>query len=167
MLFAEIPLSTAPIERNATRPRIKIIDVDTHLSEPADLWLKHAPASLRDRVPQIKEHGGRISWVIDGDKPIGFGGSLSSAVRKDGTKALDVEDFGRLAFEDIHPGAYDLKPRLQEMDRCGIYAEIVYPNILGFGGQACRAAPLSQTLGPAALLQCFPVALNVPCLERR
>ena len=37
----------------------------------------------------------------------------------------------------------------------------------GFGGQACRAAPLSQTLGPAALLQCFPVALNVPCLERR
>jgi hypothetical protein len=36
-----------------------------------------------------------------------------------------------------------------------------------FGGQACRAAPLLQTLDQAALLRCFPVAPNVRRLERR
>ena len=34
----------------------KVIDVDTHLTEPHDLWTKRAPARLKDRVPQVKVH---------------------------------------------------------------------------------------------------------------
>jgi hypothetical protein len=29
----------------------KVIDADSLLTEPHDLWLGHAPASLRNRVP--------------------------------------------------------------------------------------------------------------------
>ncbi len=165
-------MTTATLDRGDSKTKLKIIDADTHLSEPHDLWIKHAPATLRDRVPQIKEYQGRISWVIDGDKPIGFGGSLCSAVRKDRTKALDVEDFGRLTFDDIHPGSYDLKPRLAEMDRCGIYAQIVYPNVRGFGGQACAKVDPELRLVSVQIyndamaemqensgLRCFPMAL--------
>ena len=32
---------------------IKIIDVDTHLTEPADLWTSRAPQHLVDRVPKV------------------------------------------------------------------------------------------------------------------
>jgi hypothetical protein len=32
---------------------IKIIDVDTHLTEPADLWTSRAPRNLLDRVPRV------------------------------------------------------------------------------------------------------------------
>ena len=122
----------------AGRParRLRIIDVDTHLSEPPTLWLDHAPPGLRDRVPQIKEVGGRRSWVIDGDKPIGLGANPFSAIRKDGSKILDVDDFAPMTYDTVHEGSYSLGPRLAEMDRCGVDAQIVYPNILGFGGQA-------------------------------
>ena len=45
----------------------KVVDVDTHLTEPHDLWTSRAPASLKDRVPQVKMIDGVRSWVIDGD----------------------------------------------------------------------------------------------------
>ena len=37
---------------------IEIIDVDSHLSEPHDLWISRAPARYRDLVPQVKERNG-------------------------------------------------------------------------------------------------------------
>ena len=33
---------------------IKVIDVDTHLSEPLDLWTSRATPKYRDRVPQMR-----------------------------------------------------------------------------------------------------------------
>jgi len=129
-------MTTKTLARGKSGSQLKIIDVDTHLSEPPDLWLRHAPAALRDRVPQIGTYQGRRSWLIDGDKPIGLGANPFSAVRKDGSKVLDVTDFGPLTYDDVHPGSFQVKPRLTEMDRCGIHAQIMYPNLLGFGGQA-------------------------------
>ena len=37
---------------------IKVIDVDCHLSEPADLWTSGVPASMRDRAPYLAVHDG-------------------------------------------------------------------------------------------------------------
>ncbi len=115
---------------------MKIIDADTHLTEPHDLWTKRAPAHLRDRVPQVKMHEGQMSWVIDGDKSIGTGAHPNSAVLKQGGKVRDLDKFLKLKFDDVHLGSSSVKERLAVMDEAGIYAQIVYPNILGFGGQA-------------------------------
>src|SRR5205807_371991 len=38
-------------------------------------------------------------------------------------------------FDDAHPAAYDPAARLQVMDDIGVFAQIVYPNAAGFGGQ--------------------------------
>src|SRR5438094_1018154 len=124
----------APILRSDTG--LKIIDADTHYTEPHDLWVKRAPAAIRDRVPQVKMLDGQRSWVIDGDKSIGTGAHPNSAILKDGTKVRDLDHFLKLQFEDVHTGSSSVRDRLQVMDECGIYAQIVYPNILGFGGQA-------------------------------
>ena len=41
---------------DATAPTdLLIVDVDTHLSEPWDLWLQRAPRGYEDRVPQVKD----------------------------------------------------------------------------------------------------------------
>ena len=40
---------------NATFEDIRVIDADTHLTEPHDLWTSHAPAAYRDRVPQVRD----------------------------------------------------------------------------------------------------------------
>lgn len=125
-----------PTSQSAAKRAIKIIDADTHLTEPHDLWTRRAPASIRDRVPQVKMLNGIRSWVIDGDKSIGTGAHPNSAILKQGGKVRDLDTFLKLQFEDVHTGSSAVKDRLEVMDQAGIYAQIVYPNILGFGGQA-------------------------------
>ncbi len=122
--------------QSSAAPALKIIDADTHLTEPHDLWTRRAPRSLLDRVPQVKEYQGTRSWVIDGDKVIGMNAHPNSAILKGGGKVRDLDDFLALRFDDVHLGSSDVKSRLEVMDEAGIYAQIVYPNILGFGGQA-------------------------------
>jgi len=111
---------------------IKVIDVDTHITEWDDLWLSRAPAKYRDRVPQVRQIDGIRTWVIDGDRPIATG--AASAVRRDGSKALGFSFLG-LQLDEVHAGAYDVKARLAMMDKMGVFAQIAYPNVLGFGGQ--------------------------------
>jgi predicted TIM-barrel fold metal-dependent hydrolase len=130
---------------------LKIIDADTHLTEPHDLWTKRAPAALRDRVPQVKMHQGQMSWVIDGDKSIGTGAHPSSAILKDGSKIRDIHEFLKLQFADVHLGSSQVKERLAVMDETGIYAQIVYPNVLGFGGQS------AAKVDPALRLSCVQI----------
>ncbi|MBW8783276.1 MAG: amidohydrolase [Novosphingobium sp.] len=129
-------MSTQVLDRPQTRSGLKVIDADTHLTEPHDLWTSRAPASIRDRVPQVKMLDGKRSWVIDGDKSIGTGAHPNSSILKEGGKVRDLDTFLKLQFEDVHAGSSSVKERLQVMDDAGIYAQIVYPNILGFGGQA-------------------------------
>jgi predicted TIM-barrel fold metal-dependent hydrolase len=129
-------MSTETLDRPKAKSTIKIIDADTHLTEPHDMWIKRAPAKFRDRVPQVKMLDGIRSWVIDGDKSIGTGAHPNSSVLKEGGKVRDLDKFLKLQFEDVHAGSSDVKERLKVMDDAGIYAQIVYPNILGFGGQA-------------------------------
>jgi predicted TIM-barrel fold metal-dependent hydrolase len=128
----------------------KVIDVDTHLSEPHDLWISRAPASIKHLVPQVKMLNGQIAWVINDDISIGDGAPASSAIRKDGRKSQGME-FINFKMEDVHPGSSRIKERLEEMDASGISAQVVYPNLLGFGGQ--KAALVEPNLR----LQCTTI----------
>jgi len=44
---------------------IKVIDVDSHLSEPLDLWTSRATPKYRDRVPQMRMLDGKRVWPSD------------------------------------------------------------------------------------------------------
>jgi predicted TIM-barrel fold metal-dependent hydrolase len=113
---------------------LKVIDVDTHLSEPPDLWTSRAPAALRSRMPTRRVVDGEFRWVIDHDHFLGFKGA-GSVIRRDGGKARDMS-FSAWQVEDVHEGSSDVRARVAFMDKEGVYAQIVYPNLLGFGGQA-------------------------------
>lgn len=144
-------MATALREEADVGPKLKVVDADTHLTEPHDLWIKRAPASIRDRVPQVKMHNGEMSWVIDGDKTIGLRAHPNSSIRKDGTKVRKLGEFLELKYDDVHLGSSQVKERLEVMDQVGIYAQIVYPNILGFGGQA------TAKVDPALRLACVQI----------
>ncbi|TCM20467.1 putative TIM-barrel fold metal-dependent hydrolase [Novosphingobium sp. PhB165] len=144
-------MNTATLERSQTGSSIKVIDADTHLTEPHDMWVKRASAAMRDRVPQVKMLNGTRSWVIDGDKSIGTGAHPNSAILKQGGKVRDLDTFLKLQFEDVHTGSSSVKERLAVMDEAGIYAQIVYPNILGFGGQA------AAKVDPELRLECVRI----------
>jgi len=112
---------------------LKIIDVDTHLSEPPDLWTSRAPAGWRDRLPQMAMVDGERRWVIDGDKILGLRGA-ASVIRKDGVKDHG-QAFHTWNVDQVHPGCSNTKARVEYMDQEGIWAQVVYPNVMGFGGQ--------------------------------
>jgi predicted TIM-barrel fold metal-dependent hydrolase len=125
---------------------LKVIDVDTHLSEPADLWTSRASPKYRDRVPQMKAVGDRMMWMIDGDTSIGIG--AASVVYGDGSKARDM-GFAKWHVGEVHAACSQTKPRLEVMDQSGVWAQIVYPNVLGFGGQLrgdASTAPIDADL---------------------
>lgn len=102
---------------------IKIVDVDTHLTEKADLWTARMPAGMKDRAPHVKREGAMDYWFI-GDKLISPAGAC--VIEKNRDKRL-----GRLSIprmDEIHPGAYDVDERLKFMDDLGVHTQICYPN---------------------------------------
>ena len=112
---------------------LSIIDVDSHISEPHDLWTSRAPASLKDRVPRVVRDGEKRAWVVDGNIQLSTA-SPSSVIRKDGAKSRGPEFF-TWQIEDVHEASYDMKARVAMLDRLGLYAQILYPNVAGFGSQ--------------------------------
>ena len=129
-------IETAPTARQLLAG-IPVIDVDTHFSEPLDLWTSRAPARYKDRVPQMKQTDGQLVWTIEGDLSMG-NPCASSVIAPDGRKAQGLEFMG-WRVGDVHPGCSEVKARLEVMDRSGIWAQVVYPNVLGFGGQGPAA----------------------------
>lgn len=106
-----------------------IIDVDTHVTETPDLWTSRAPASIRDLVPRIETNkDGGLSWIVGGTPMLASPGLTATA---------GVGNFKNPPknYEEMHPGAYDAKERLKYMDKMGIWAMVMYPNVGGFGAQ--------------------------------
>ena len=106
-----------------------IIDADTHVTEAPDLWTSRAPAAMRDRVPHVvTEADGSQRWVVGESKPMAVVGLTATA---------GVGSFKHPPknYEAMHPGAYDAQARLKYMDKMGIWAMVMYPNVGGFGAQ--------------------------------
>ena len=44
---------------------VKVIDADTHFTEPPDLWTSRVRAAYKDRILHIEERNGVPTWVVD------------------------------------------------------------------------------------------------------
>jgi predicted TIM-barrel fold metal-dependent hydrolase len=117
---------------------VRVVDADTHLTEAHDLWVKRAPAAYKDRVPRVEEVDGRPTWVVDG-ATLGFAGG-GGVIDRDGSKFPFAESMIVWGLDRIHQAAYDPKARLEIMDECGIYAQVLFPNSIGLGGQGLASA---------------------------
>ena len=106
----------------------RVIDVDTHLTEPPDLWTARLPSKWGNLIPHIERRRDQDVWVI-GEKVVLKPGAVSMA-GFDGT----VPDHPA-TYADIPPATFDADARLAHMDDCGIYAQVLYPNVGGFGSQ--------------------------------
>ena len=106
-----------------------VIDADTHLTEPADLWTSRVPAKFADQVPRmVRNKAGRDIWVFNDDQ-IGVVGMTATAGWP--TPFPD----GPATMEECLPAAHDASARLAYMDELGVWAQVLYPNVAGFGSQ--------------------------------
>ena len=123
---------------------VKIIDVDTHYSEPADLWTARVPAKFHDLVPhQVGSEEKGFAWLVNGDEVLSARAGAGSVVNKDGTKTAlwDWDITGGRRIGEVHPASHDPRERVDFMTEQGIFAQIIYPNIAGFGGHKLMKLP--------------------------
>ena len=106
---------------------IRIIDCDSHLTEPPDLWTSRVPASQLDRVPVQQTIDGRTGWFIDGQSWASIGGNT---IRTGHEKILGSHV--SQPFETIDRAAWSVTERLELLDEMGIWAQVLYPNGIGF-----------------------------------
>lgn len=110
---------------------LPVIDVDSHWTEPPDLWTSRAPAALKDRALRVERTPEGVErWIVEDGQVMGQVGYAS--IRPDGSKSKASVAFD--TFDEVHPGAIEVPARLAYMDEHGLSMQIVYPNILGFAG---------------------------------
>jgi uncharacterized protein len=101
--------------------RYRVISGDSHFNEPPDLWTERVPAAMKDRAPRVERFEEGDGWVIEGVKdPINFGMNACAGLAHEEMK-------GWARFEEIRRGGWDPAARLEEMDRDGVDAEVMYP----------------------------------------
>jgi predicted TIM-barrel fold metal-dependent hydrolase len=106
--------------------RTRAIDTDTHVTEPPDVWTARVSKKWGDAVPHVRRVDGRDVWFIR-DQTSGAPGFTTQA-GFDGS----YPD-ARMRFEDIPRASFDARARLEFMDAEGIWAQVLYPNVGGFG----------------------------------
>jgi predicted TIM-barrel fold metal-dependent hydrolase len=105
---------------------LKPIDTDTHLTEPADVWTSRVSKKWGDAVPHVKRVDGVDLWFVR-DKVIFAPGWVTMA-GFDGSFPEHPK-----GYDDVPASAFDAGERLAFMDREGIHAQVLYPNVGGFG----------------------------------
>jgi predicted TIM-barrel fold metal-dependent hydrolase len=111
--------------------RIDVIDVDSHLCEPPDLWLSRLPRKWHDIAPRVTTmstgvNGGREEvWVI-GDQPVMAAWQLAMAGWTDLYPGHPANQ------DEADPAAWDPQARVATLDDHGVATQVLYPNVLAF-----------------------------------
>jgi predicted TIM-barrel fold metal-dependent hydrolase len=121
---------------------------DSHFLEPEDLYYQILPKDIADRMPRSEktdtEETVHIDGMILGPRPLPRMGSISGELRG--------EQFENLSLAEIShrpPGARDVRKRLADLDKEGIWGEVVYPS-LGLWDYLIKDPDLAQTAFRAA-----------------
>jgi predicted TIM-barrel fold metal-dependent hydrolase len=110
-----------------------IIDVDSHVAEAPDVWTSRVPAKWRDQVPEVRTSDRGVEEWWAGSRKFHGVGMMAMAGWPEYYPSYPP------THDDMDPGAYDPVRRLERLDEYGIYAQVLFPNILGFGTWAFLA----------------------------
>lgn len=98
-----------------------IIDADSHINSPPDLWQKRVAAKYRERAPRLVDMGGFDGWTAEGRPPTPLP-CLSFAAGKKPEELVQRQ----IRFAEQDPGCSDARARLRALDADGIDAQVLY-----------------------------------------
>ncbi len=113
----------------------QLVSVDDHVIEHPQVWQDRLSAKHREAGPTIIEaDGGRQLWRFENKQLPNIG--LNAVAGK------DPKDFGLdpVRYDEMLPGCYDVKRRLEDMDTDGVHAQMCFPSFPGFAGSTFLAA---------------------------
>jgi predicted TIM-barrel fold metal-dependent hydrolase len=130
----------------------KIISVDDHVVEPANVWTDRLASSYRDVAPRIMRApvkelsfiGGKFT-AVPGD-PSDEGDVVDwwcyedlrrPLIRLDSAVGFDRDDvtLKGITYDDMRPGSFSVEARLDDMDVNGVEASLCFPTFPRFCGQ--------------------------------
>jgi len=104
----------------------EIIDCDSHVMEPADLWQRYLEPEFRDRAIRIEMRNG-IEHLIIGEEPVlaGVLAGLGGAHLNPATMFASGAPYA----QGCEPASYDPKARLALLDSWGVDRGVLFPTI--------------------------------------
>jgi predicted TIM-barrel fold metal-dependent hydrolase len=125
-----------------------IVSVDDHVIEPPHVWQSWLPERFRDRGPRVVRDGSSVEWV-EGNQVFRKGGDGPTTdwwVYEDlewchqmlnACAGYDESEWwmGPIGFDEMREGCYDVKARLDDMDRNHVQASLCFPTFPRFCGQ--------------------------------
>ena len=135
-------------------PLPMIISVDDHVVEPPNVWqdrlpskyLEVGPRVVRAPMPEVEFRGGSLK-VKEGAKgaPVDwwyYEELKRPLLRVDSAVGVPREEVTMrgVMYEEMRPGSYEVKPRLEDMDVNHIEAALCFPTFPRFCGQTFTEA---------------------------
>jgi predicted TIM-barrel fold metal-dependent hydrolase len=103
-------------------PKYTIVDGDTHILEPPDIWKTWLPSRYQEKAPKlVKDADGGDGWLFAGatdPDPIGL----------TATPGMPYDQFRwtGVTYDQARPGCYDGAERLKDMDLDGVDACVIF-----------------------------------------
>ena len=123
-----------------------VIDADSHILEPLDLWQRYLEPRYRDRALRIEtDTDGFQHWVINGkvcEYRYGVFGDMGAI----GQKLEPYFTPGKVTYEEgcrLSPGGGDPHERIKVLDAEGIDKVLLYPSLGITWEQGCDDAEIS------------------------
>ncbi len=128
-----------------------IISVDDHVVEPAHLWQTWLPPKFRERGPRVERRGVRgIQFAgaaaykeeFDDDSPTKADTWVYEGIVYTHKRMVAAVGYPRdemtmtpITYDDMRPGCFEPRARLDDMDVNGVEASACYPTFPRFCGQ--------------------------------
>lgn len=129
----------------------RIISVDDHVIEPANLWQDRLPAAMRERGPRVVFAPKGDVTFVGGKLTVSMGEPGSGPdvawwlyeklrrplMRLDAAVGFDRDevDLRLVSYDDMRPGAFRVADRLADMDANWTDAQMCFPTFPRFCGQ--------------------------------
>src|SRR5580658_3776785 len=159
-----------------------IISVDDHVVEPPNVWQDRLPSKyaevgpriVRAPMPEVEFRGGSLK-VKQGTKGVPvdwwyYEDLKRPLLRVDSAVGVPREDVTMrgVTYEDMRPGSYEVKPRLEDMDANHIEAALCFPTFPRFCGQTFTEAQDKELALRGVRAVCFseiPPFLGLPSVH--
>ncbi len=111
-----------------------LVSADSHVSEPMDLWTRYLPEHLRAYGPRIEQRDGVQCLMVEDTvirrlTAIGRPDAVESSVEAaDPLHAAETSEQQKTFWQ----GASDPDLRLKDLDKDGVWGEVIYPNLAFF-----------------------------------
>lgn len=112
-----------------------LISVDDHNVEPPEAFIRHYPESRKAEAPRIIKKDGKDVWFFQ-DTIFPTIGTNAVVGRPRSEYGMEPDE-----FEQMRPGTYDAKARVDDMNANGVLASLNFPTFPAFAGNTLFRFP--------------------------